>query len=53
MTRFLMALGLLFGGMALAAAPITFADDKKEDDKDWIQLFNGKDLMTAALCEPP
>src|SRR5947199_10414425 len=44
MTRFLIDLGLLFGGMALTAAPIAFADDKKEDDKGWVQLFNGKDL---------
>jgi hypothetical protein len=37
-------LGILFGGLAWAASPVISADDKKDDDKDWVQLFNGKDL---------
>ena len=44
MIRLLIGLGILVGGLALAASPVISADDKKEDDKDWVQLFNGKDL---------
>ena len=44
MIRLLIGLGILFGGLALAASPVISADDKKDDDKDWVQLFNGKDL---------
>ena len=44
MNRLLVGLGILFGGLALAASPVISADDKKDDDKDWVQLFNGKDL---------
>ena len=44
MIRLLIGLGILVGGLALAASPVISADDKKDDDKDWVQLFNGKDL---------
>ena len=44
MNRFLIGFGLLFCTLAFAACPIASADDKKDDDKDWVQLFNGKDL---------
>src|SRR6516165_2161875 len=44
MTRFLPALGILL----TTVFPLSAADDKKEekkaDDKDWVQLFNGKNL---------
>src|SRR5262249_30663833 len=40
-----LGLGLLLAGL-LWAVPVqpSGADDKKEDDKGWVQLFNGKDL---------
>jgi hypothetical protein len=43
----------LFAGIALALglAPITRADDKKEEG--WIQLFNGKDLTGWKIPNPP
>jgi hypothetical protein len=40
MIRHLLSLGALLGFVVLAMA----ADDKKDDDKGWVQLFNGKDL---------
>src|SRR5262249_3304870 len=37
--------GLLLAALALAAyLPGATAEDKKADDKGWVQLFNGKDL---------
>src|SRR5260370_31221823 len=44
MNRFLVGFGLLFCALAFAPARVASADDKKDDDKDWVQLFNGKDL---------
>src|SRR5260370_30346464 len=44
MTRFSLTI-LLTGSLALAALlPFAAADDKKKEDKGWVQLFNGKDL---------
>jgi hypothetical protein len=40
MIRHLLSLGALLGSVALALP----ADDKKDNDKGWVQLFNGKDL---------
>src|SRR6266851_8471968 len=40
MTRHLFALGALLVCATLAVP----ADDKKDDEKGWVQLFNGKDL---------
>jgi hypothetical protein len=37
-------MGLLFGGLVIAASSNAVADNKKDDDKGWVQLFNGKDL---------
>jgi hypothetical protein len=42
MSRFLTSLGLVLGALTLALPSL--ADDKKDDDKGWVQLFNGKDL---------
>ena len=38
--------GLLLAGFLLLPAWVAPApaDDKKEDDQGWVQLFNGKDL---------
>src|SRR5437763_755400 len=41
MRRILLGLGVL--AAAVLVLP-TVADDKKADDKGWVQLFNGKDL---------
>lgn len=40
MNRYVLALGALLGCVSLALP----ADDTKDDDKGWVQLFNGKDL---------
>src|SRR5205807_1349752 len=40
MMRYLLSLGAVFACVALALP----ADDKKDDEKGWVQLFNGKDL---------
>jgi hypothetical protein len=52
---------LLFGASVLLAgvlalqgpAPRASADDKKEDEKGWVQLFNGKDLTGWKLHPKP
>lgn len=45
MSRLLLGLGLLWVGLGLLVGrPAVAADDKDSDDKDWVQLFNGKDL---------
>jgi hypothetical protein len=44
MNRFLGGSCLLAFTLAFAAGPFVTADDKKDDDKDFVQLFNGKDL---------
>src|SRR5713226_7037252 len=36
--------GFALGALALLTFQQGAADDKKDDDKDWVQLFNGKDL---------
>jgi hypothetical protein len=36
--------GFALGALALLPFQQGAADDKKDDDKDWVQLFNGKDL---------
>jgi hypothetical protein len=36
--------GFALGALALLPFQQEAADDKKDDDKDWVQLFNGKDL---------
>jgi hypothetical protein len=42
--RFFGALALLAAGVLAVQAADEKKDDKKPDDKDWVQLFNGKDL---------
>jgi hypothetical protein len=44
MRRLLGASLLLAGLMLTASMPWANAEDKKADDKGWVQLFNGKDL---------
>ncbi len=44
MSRFQAGLGILLGAVAIAASSVLIADDKKDDDQGWVQLFNGKDL---------
>ncbi len=44
MHRFLVGLGILAAALVFAACPVASADDKKDDKKGWVQLFNGKDL---------
>jgi hypothetical protein len=39
--------------MLLSPAPQATADDKKDDDKGWVQLFNGKDLTGWKLHPEP
>jgi hypothetical protein len=54
MNRLLKGLGVL-AAIAVAAAimmPVA-ADDKKGDDKNWVQLFNGKDLTGWKLPPKP
>jgi hypothetical protein len=51
--RFL-GLGVLLLGLALLPAfPLAAADDKKNDDNGWVQLFNGKDLTGWKLYPQP
>jgi hypothetical protein len=44
MFRFRVGLAILLGAVAIAASPVVTADDKKDDDQGWVQIFNGKDL---------
>ncbi len=44
MLRRLLAAGLVLAGAAALAAAPALADEKKDDDKGFVQLFNGKDL---------
>jgi hypothetical protein len=44
MYRLTIGLGLLVCILGLSAGRAAIADDKKDDDKDFVQLFNGKDL---------
>ena len=42
MNRLLLA--VVWGALTLIPFQRVAAEDKKDDDKDWVQLFNGKDL---------
>ncbi len=44
MNRLLAGLGFLGCTLVFIASPLASADDKKDNDKDFVQLFNGKDL---------
>jgi hypothetical protein len=44
MHRLFVGLGVLIALVAFAVCPVASAEDKKDDDKDFVQLFNGKDL---------
>jgi hypothetical protein len=45
MIKRLFAPGILLAGLLLSLLALpAAADDKKEEGKDWVQLFNGKDL---------
>jgi hypothetical protein len=39
-----LVLALVWGALALIPSQCVAADKKKDDDKGWVQLFNGKDL---------
>jgi len=53
MHRILIGLTVLTASIAASATLPTAADDKKSDDKGWVQLFNGKDLTGWKLHPEP
>jgi hypothetical protein len=53
MTRLLVGLSVLPALLLSLAVSAIAADDKKADDKGWIQLFNGKDLTGWKLHPKP
>src|SRR5438309_7019009 len=51
----IVGLGIVLLGFALVQAlgPQAAADDKKDDQKGWVQLFNGKDLTGWKMFPRP